>query len=121
MLRQGLCNFRLANSLVEMQNKNAQDNIWKVVIPNDPEMKRTILGEVYFVPYSGHLEYQKTLKKIQKTFYWTDLVLDVQDFVLGCPVCQQKKSINKFLARLLEPLTLPEIKWADVSMDFIMG
>ena len=35
--------------------------------------------------------------------------------------CQQEKSVNKVLASLLEPLTLPEQKWADVSMDFIMG
>ena len=68
--------------------KNAQDKDWKIVIPNDPEIKRTILEEIHSVPYSGHLGYQKTLKQIQKTFYWTDLVLDVRDFVLGCPVCQ---------------------------------
>ena len=29
--------------------------------------------------------------------------------------------MNKLPAGLLEPLTLPEQKWADVSMDFIMG
>ena len=28
--------------------------------------------------------------------------------------------MNKVPAGLLEPLTLPEQKWADVSMDFIM-
>ena len=91
------------------------------MIPNDPEIKRTILEEIHSVPYSGHLGYQKTLKQIQKTFYWTDLVLDVRDFVLGCPVCQQEKSVTKLPAGLLEPLALPEQKWADVSMDFIMG
>ena len=69
ILKQGLCNFRLANSLFEMQNKNAQDNSWKVVIPSDPEIKRIILEEIHFVPYAGHLGYQKTLKQIQKTFY----------------------------------------------------
>ena len=29
--------------------------------------------------------------------------------------------MNKVPAGFLEPLTLPEQKWADVSMDFIMG
>ena len=87
-IKQGLCKFRMRQSLLEMQNEDAQDKTWKVVIPNDPEIKKTILDEIHSVPYSGHLGYQKTLKQIQKTFYWTDLILDVRDFVLGCPVCQ---------------------------------
>ena len=29
--------------------------------------------------------------------------------------------MNKVPTNLLEPLTLPEQKWANVSMDFIMG
>ena len=120
-IKQGRCKFRMRQSLLEMQNEDAQDKNWKVVIPNDPEIKKTILDEIHSVPYSGHLGYQKTLKQIQKTFYWTDLILDVRDFVLGCPVCQQEKSVTKLPAGLLEPLTLPEQKWADVSMDFIMG
>ena len=121
VLKQGKTNFRLAHGFLQMQNVTAQDESWKVVIPNDPSIKRTILEEIHSVPYAGHLGYQKTLKKIQNSFYWTDLILDVRDYVLGCPVCQQEKSVNKLPAGLLEPLTLPEQKWADVSMDFIMG
>ena len=121
VLKQGKTNFRLAHGFLQMQNVTAQDKSWKVVIPNDPSIKRTILEEIHSVPYAGHLGYQKTLKKIQNSFYWTDLILDVRDYVLGCPVCQQEKSVNKLPAGLLEPLTLPEQKWADVSMDFIMG
>ena len=49
------------------------------------------------------------------------MILDVRDFVLGCLVYQQEKSVNKGLVGLLEPLTLPEQKWASVSMHFIMG
>ena len=45
----------------------------------------------------------------------------MRDFVLSCEVCQQEKSIHRLPASLLEPLTLPEQKWADVSMEFIMG
>ena len=121
VLKQGNTDFRLSHGFLQLQNLTTQDKTWKVVIPNDVAIKRTILEEVHSVPYAGHLGYQKTLKKIQSNFYWTDLILDVRDFVLGCPVCQQEKSVHKVPAGLLEPLTLPEQKWADVSMDFIMG
>ena len=38
-----------------------------------------------------------------------------------CEVYQKEKSVSRIPAGLLELLTLPENKWADVSMDFIMG
>ena len=45
----------------------------------------------------------------------------MREFILSCPVCQQEKSEHCVPAGLLQPLKLPEQKWADVSMDFIMG
>ena len=41
--------------------------------------------------------------------------------MLGCEVCQKEKSVSKVPAGLLELLTLPKNKWANVIMDFIMG
>ena len=79
------------------------------------------MQEVHPVPYAGHLGYQKTLKKLQQHFYWPDHTLEIHDFVLSCEICQQEKSVHRVLAGLLEPLTLPEQKWADVSSDFIIG
>ena len=91
------------------------------MIPDVPSVKQKILQEIHAVPYAGHLGYQKTLKKLQEHFYWPDHTVDVRDFVLGCGVCQEEKSVHRLPAGLLEPLTLPEQKWADISMDFIMG
>ena len=79
------------------------------------------MEELHSVPYAGHLGYQKTLKKIQKTFYWPYLTIVVRVYVLVCEVCQKEKSISRVPVGLLEPLTFPEQKWADVSMDFVMG
>ena len=47
--------------------------------------------------------------------------MEIRDFVLSCEICQQEKSVHRVPAGLLEPLTLPKQKWADVSLDFIMG
>ena len=73
------------------------------------------------MPYAGHLGYHKTLKRLQKTFYWPNHIVEVRDFVLGCEVCQKEKSIHKLPAGLLKPLQLPEDKWRDISLDFVMG
>ena len=111
----------MAHQLLEVRECTGKDRPWRLVIPDVPSIKQKIMQEVHSVPYAGHLGYQKTLKKIQQNFYWPDHTLGVRDFVLSCEICQQEKSVHRLPAGLLEPLTLPEQKWADVSLDFIMG
>ena len=94
---------------------------WRLVVPDDPEIKKQIMRELHEVPYSGHLGYHKTLQNIQRSFYWPEHTLDIRDFATGCPVCQEEKAVHRVPAGLLQPLKLPEQKWAGVSMDFIMG
>ena len=76
------------------------------MVPNDPAIKGRIMEELHSVPYAIHLGYQKTLKQIQRTFYWPDLTIEVRDYVLGCEVCQKEKSISRAPAGLLEPLNI---------------
>ena len=40
-----------------------------MVIPDIPEVKKQIMEELHSVPYSGHIEYQQMLKKLQQNFY----------------------------------------------------
>ena len=118
---QGTKQYRWEHQLLEVRDSTGTDRKWRIVIPDVPSIKKQILQEIHAVPYAGHLGYQRTLKKLQENFYWPDHTIEVRDFVLGCEVCQQEKSVHRLPAGLLEPLTLPEQKWADVSMDFIMG
>ena len=67
------------------------------------------------------LDTKRHSRNLQQHFYWPDHTLEIRDFVLSCEICQQEKSVHRLPAGLLEPLTLPEQKWADVSLDFIMG
>ena len=40
---------------------------------------------------------------------------------MGCSMGQQEKAVHCVPTELLQPLKLPEQKWADLSMDYIMG
>ena len=56
--------------MLEVQHTDSGDGTrWRLVIPNVPEVKKKIMEELHAVPYSGHLGYQKTLKKVQEDFY----------------------------------------------------
>lgn len=46
---------------------------------------------------------------------------EVAEFVSKCLVCQQVKAPRQKPAGLLQPLSVPEWKWENVSMDFISG
>ena len=49
VLKQGKTNFRLSHGFLQLQNATAQDKSWKIVIPNDLSIKRTILEEIHTV------------------------------------------------------------------------
>ena len=46
---------------------------------------------------------------------------EMEDLVSKCLVCQQVKTPRQKPAGLLQPLSVPEWKWENVSMDFISG
>jgi hypothetical protein len=46
---------------------------------------------------------------------------DVAEYVPQCDTCQRVKVKHQRLARLLQPLKIPEWKWEEIGMDFIVG
>jgi hypothetical protein len=46
---------------------------------------------------------------------------DIAEYVAICDTCQRVKVEHQRPARLLQPLQLPEWKWEEIAMDFIMG
>jgi hypothetical protein len=71
--------------------------------------------------HSGHKGVQKTVTRWWGSFYSTQVLRHVQEFVRGCAVCQQNKLEHLHLARLLQPLPVPSQVWGDILMDFIEG
>jgi hypothetical protein len=45
----------------------------------------------------------------------------VATHVAKCDVCQRVKAEHQRTARLLHPLKIPEWKWDEIGMDFIVG
>jgi transposase InsO family protein len=46
---------------------------------------------------------------------------DVATHVALCDVCQRVKAEHQRLAGLLQPLKVPERKWEEINMDFVVG
>ena len=67
--QQGTKEDRLAHQLLEVRDSTGKDRKWRLAILDVPSIKQKIMEEMHSVPYTGHLGYQKTLKKIQQNFY----------------------------------------------------
>ena len=72
------------------------------------------------MPYSGHPGYNRTLEIARRNWYWKGMASEVRDFVLECPVCQEEKGESHRPRGELQVLKVPEQKWSDVSIDFIV-
>jgi hypothetical protein len=46
---------------------------------------------------------------------------DVAEYVALCHTCQRVKAEHQRPAGLQQPLEVPEWKWEEIAMDFIMG
>ena len=91
------------------------------MIPNDQDLKKTVLRELHCMPYSGHPGFARTLEVVRTSFYWKHMIQDVRAFVIDCPVCQTEKSSHLQPAGRLMPLPLPTRKWEHVAIDFVTG
>jgi hypothetical protein len=58
---------------------------------------------------------------LKEKYWWYGLKRDVATHVTLCDVCQRVKAEHQRPAGLLQPLKVPEWKWEEISMDFIVG
>ena len=93
----------------------------KIYIPNNPELRRQILGEFHSTPYSAHPGVTKMLADIKPIYFWKGMKREIIEFVAGCLECQRVKAEHRYLAGLLHPNEVPEWKWQVISMDFVQG
>ena len=54
-------------------------------------------------------------------YWWPGMKKDVVEFVAKCLTCQQIKAEHQRPAGLLQPLQIPEWKWEEITMDFVVG
>ena len=90
-----------------------------IIVPDVHDLRRQCLSLHHDTPYAGHLGRDRTAHLVQQTYWWPGLDGDVRQFVSTCDFCQKNKTSNQKPAGLLQPLTIPEFRWASVSVDFI--
>ncbi|KAL0546695.1 hypothetical protein IC582_016607 [Cucumis melo] len=93
----------------------------RLCVPSDSAVKTELLSEAHSSPFSMHPGSTKMYQDLKRVYWWRNMKREVEEFVSRCLVCQQVKAPRQKPAGLLQPLSIPEWKWENVSMDFITG
>ncbi|KAA0047372.1 pol protein [Cucumis melo var. makuwa] len=90
----------------------------RLCVSTDNAVKTEILTEAHSFPFSMHLG-TKMYHDLKRVYWWRNMKREVAEFVNKCLVYQQVKAPRQKQAGLLQPLSVSEWKWENVSMDFI--
>ncbi|KAL5560324.1 hypothetical protein UlMin_036535 [Ulmus minor] len=96
-------------------------NKGRLCIPDDDELKEQILSEAHTTPYSVHPGATKMYRDLREQFWWPGMKKEVADYVAKCLTCQKVKAEHQRPGGELQPLEIPEWKWDQIAMDFVIG
>ncbi|GJP70002.1 hypothetical protein CLOP_g992 [Closterium sp. NIES-67] len=99
-------------------HKNDTSRIW---VPGYDILRTLLIQESHDNPTSGHFGVDKTMKTLQRNYYWPNMADDVRKYVSSCTACQIMKSSHQQAAGLLQPLDPPERPCQHATMDYVTG
>jgi len=91
----------------------------RLVVPKDRELKNRIMDEAHLSKLSIHPGSSKMYQDLKSHFWWTKMKKEIAAYVACCDTCCRVEVIHMKPVGLLQPLSVPEWKWEEVSMDFI--
>jgi hypothetical protein len=122
----GMGHLRQRLELEEAQcfRQDADGVLWfkdHLVVPKDFELRCKIMDEVQCSQYSIHLGTNKMYQDLKKNFWWTRMKREIAKYVSECDTCRRIKADHLRPVKNLQPLSIPEWKWENICMDFIVG
>jgi hypothetical protein len=104
--------------------EDAEGVIWFkdiLCVPDIKPIQELILKEAHETTYSIHPGSEKMYQDLKKRFWWYGMKREIVEYVAVCDNCQRIKAEHQRPAGLLQPLQIPQWKWEEIGMDFIVG
>ncbi|WVZ70959.1 hypothetical protein U9M48_019588 [Paspalum notatum var. saurae] len=95
--------------------------LYGICVANVDSIRKLILSEARDTAYSIHLGSTKMYYDLKERFWWYGMKRAVAEYVAICDTCQRVKAEHQRPAGLLQPFKVPEWKWEEITMDFIVG
>jgi hypothetical protein len=116
--------MREADPKVACFREDVEGTLWfkeRLVVPRREALKKKILDEAHTSRYSIHPGSTKMYHDLRQQFWWTRMKREATRYVSECDTYQKVKADYMKPGGLLQPLSIPEWKWDDIRMDFIVG
>jgi hypothetical protein len=104
--------------------EDAKGTLWfkeRLVVPRREALKKKILDEAHMSRYSIHPRSTKMYHELRQQFWWTRMKREAAHYVSECDTYRKVKVDYMKPGGLLQPLSILEWKWDDISMDIILG
>jgi hypothetical protein len=93
----------------------------RLIVPRREALKKKILDEAQTLRYSIHPVSTKMYLDLRQQFWWTMMKHEIACYVSEYDTYQKVKADYMKPGGLLQLLNIPDWKWDDISMDFIVG
>ncbi|WVZ49155.1 hypothetical protein U9M48_000532 [Paspalum notatum var. saurae] len=103
-------------------HEDEQGTLWyknRICVPAVDSIRKLILSEAHDTAYSIHPGSTKMYYDLKERFWWYGMKRSVAEYVAVCDTCQRVKASIETCR--ITPLKIPEWKWEQISMDFIVG
>ncbi|GJU02878.1 putative reverse transcriptase domain-containing protein [Tanacetum coccineum] len=78
------------------------------------------MNEAYHIKYSVHPRVDKMYYDLGDLYWWPEMKKDIALHVSKCLTCSKVKAEHQKPSGLLQQPEIPEWKWENITMDFIM-
>jgi hypothetical protein len=122
----GMGHLRQRLELGEVQcfRQDADGVLWfkdRLMVLKDFELRRKIMDKTHCSQYYIHPGTNKMYQDLKKNFWWTRIKREIAKYASECDTCRRIKADHLRPTENLEPLSIPEWKWENICMDFIVG
>jgi hypothetical protein len=105
-------------------HEDAERTLWfkeRLVVPTKEALKKKILDDAHTSRYSIPPGSTKMYQDLTQQFWWTRMEREAARYISKCVTCCKFNADYMKSGGLLQPLSFPEWKWDDISMDFLVG
>ena len=79
-MKRGQEKYRKQKNLLMIHVTGQPEDVqyWRVVVPDDLDVKSLLVSELHSVPYAAHPGVQRTIGKVRRYFWWKGMAGDIR-------------------------------------------
>ncbi|GKE37197.1 putative reverse transcriptase domain-containing protein [Tanacetum coccineum] len=89
-------------------------------LPCYGDLRTVIMHESHKSKYSIYTGSDKMYQDMKKLYWWPNMKADISTYVSKCLTCAKVKAEHQRPSGLLVQPEIPQLKWDNITMDFIM-